>query len=43
MSTDYLLGLTDEMEIQNNSLADKSDEEFEAIYEAAKENSQLVL
>lgn len=37
ISTDYLLGLTDEMEIQNNSLADKSDEEFEAIYEAAKE------
>ena len=37
VSTDYLLGLTDEMEIQNNSLADKSDEEFEAIYEAAKE------
>jgi len=34
VSTDYL---TDEMEIQNNSLADKSDEEFEAIYEAAKE------
>ena len=25
------------MEIQHNSLADKSDEEFEAIYEAAKE------
>lgn len=37
VSTDYLLGLTDETEIQNNSLADKSDEELEAIYEAVKE------
>ena len=37
VSTDYLLGLADEMEVQNNSLADKSDEEFEAIYESAKE------
>ena len=37
VSTDYLLGLTDDMEVQNNSLADKSNEEFEEIYEATKE------
>ena len=37
VSTDYLLGLTDDMEVQNNNLADKSDEEFEQIYEATKE------
>ncbi len=37
VSTDYLLGLTDDMEVQSNSLADKSNEEFEEIYEATKE------
>lgn len=37
VSTDYLLGLTDDMEVQNSSLADKSNEEFEEIYEATKE------
>ncbi|MBC5996507.1 helix-turn-helix domain-containing protein [Romboutsia ilealis] len=37
VSTDYLLGLTDDIEVQNNSLADKSDEEFEQIYESTKQ------
>ncbi|QJA08600.1 helix-turn-helix transcriptional regulator [Romboutsia sp. CE17] len=37
VSTDYLLGLTDDMEVQNNRLADKSDEEFEEIYELIKQ------
>ncbi len=37
VSTDYLLGLTDDMEVQNNRLSDKSDEEFEEIYELIKQ------
>ncbi|RDY28435.1 helix-turn-helix domain-containing protein [Romboutsia weinsteinii] len=37
VSTDYLLGLTDDMEVKNNSLVDKSDVEFEAIIKATED------
>lgn len=36
VSTDYLLGLSDEMEVENNSLDDKSEIEFEAIIKATE-------
>lgn len=36
VSTDYLLGLSDEMEVENNSLDDKSEIEFEAIVKATE-------
>lgn len=37
VSTDYLLGFSDEMEIKNNKLADKSPEDIEAILKEAEE------
>ncbi|MBO3445849.1 helix-turn-helix transcriptional regulator [Clostridium sp. CCUG 7971] len=36
VSTDYLLGISDEMEVENNSLDDKSEIEFEAIVKEAE-------
>lgn len=37
VSTDYLLGLSDEMNVQSSNLSDKTNDEFEEIYEATKE------
>ena len=37
VSTDYLLGLSDEMSVQSSNLSDKTNDEFEEIYEATKE------
>lgn len=36
VSTDYLLGLNDKMEVENSSLDDKSEIEFEAIVKEAE-------
>ncbi|MGX4600182.1 helix-turn-helix domain-containing protein [Faecalimicrobium sp. JNUCC 81] len=36
VSTDYLLGLSDKMEVENSSLDDKSEIEFEAIVKEAE-------
>lgn len=36
VSTDYLLGLNDKMEVENSSLDDKSEIEFEAIVKATE-------
>lgn len=36
VSTDYLLGISDEMEVENSSLDDKSEIEFEAIVKATE-------